>query len=58
MTWEQVDSTSWRAEVPGGWVLKVYGDFDPWDDHAVENPHFAICFIPDPAHRWELEDDK
>lgn len=54
MTWEQIDNCTWRAEVPGGWVLKIYHDY--WPDPTPEYPHFAICFIPDPAHRWELED--
>lgn len=59
MNWETIDkhirgTANWeetkRAKVPGGWVLRVQGCHDL---EYVSN----LCFIPDPLHEWEVEDD-
>lgn len=52
LQFEEVESnlagTVWRAQVPGGWIVRVtnengYG----WRD--------SVCFMPDPNHEWLKE---
>jgi hypothetical protein len=34
-----------RAKVPGGWLVAVVS--------GTVNSHTAVCFVPDPEHRWD-----
>jgi hypothetical protein len=34
-----------RARVPGGWLVAVVS--------GTVNSHTAVCFVPDPEHRWD-----
>jgi hypothetical protein len=34
-----------RAKVPGGWLVAVLS--------GTVNIHAAVCFVPDPEHRWD-----
>ena len=59
--WETIDGYNFRMKIPGGWVLKVREDVmqdrgsygqglcTGWDWRV------AICFIPDPDHKWVID---
>ncbi len=34
-----------RAKIPGGWLVALVS--------GTVNSHTAVCFVPDPEHRWE-----
>jgi len=34
-----------RAKVPGGWLVTVIS--------GTINSQTAVCFVPDPEHRWD-----
>jgi hypothetical protein len=34
-----------RAKVPGGWLVALVS--------GTVNSHTAVCFVPDPEHRWD-----
>ena len=34
-----------RAKVPGGWLVKIVS--------GSINSQTAVCFVPDPEHRWD-----
>jgi hypothetical protein len=34
-----------RVRVPGGWLVAVVS--------GTINSHTAVCFVPDPEHRWD-----
>jgi hypothetical protein len=34
-----------RAKIPGGWLVAVVS--------GTVNAHTAVCFVPDPEHRWD-----
>jgi len=60
MVFEKIDDYHRRAQVPGGWLVKVYEDVYinmHIDDNRPE-PGYAwqvsMCFVPDPNHEWEL----
>lgn len=52
--WENIRcrwSDTYRAKVHGGWLVKemshsIWGVFFPIG--------IAICFVPDPNHKWEI----
>ena len=48
--YEQIDSVTYRAKVPGGWLIKSE---DPtWKpDQSVQ---VNLIFISDPNHEWEI----
>jgi hypothetical protein len=46
LNWEQVELgwfNTWRAEVPGGWLVWVRTDSGT-----------GLTFYPDPQHQWKL----
>lgn len=45
--WNQLDESTWRLEVFGGWVL-----FSSFPDS--DNPSDCMCFIPDREHEWKV----
>jgi hypothetical protein len=51
--WEQLKKNTFRARVPGGWVLKnVIGSRSP---HGGVSDAVALVFIPDRYHEWKVE---
>lgn len=44
--WEELDSTTGRLRISEGWVIRTQGY-----DTGV-----AICFVPDPAHNWVINE--
>lgn len=52
-----------RAKVIGGWIVKTlvsYDSYDSLNDHNSpdwDRRLLSTIFIPDPNHKWELEDD-
>lgn len=62
MNWEQIDSHSKRAWIPGlGWLVKVsedvYTRLDVDDPYGYEW-RIGLTFVPDPHKTWELEVDE
>ena len=63
MIFEAIDSQHSRAKVYGGWLVKAFEDVA----HDVTCPGFnpcnrdvrvAMAFVPDPKHRWKLDDPR
>lgn len=58
LKWEELggDVISRRAEVPGGWLVMVYGDvFHDRDFNGARTQldyRIAMSFVPDPNHEW------
>jgi hypothetical protein len=62
--WEMIDADTYRAKVPGGWLVR-YNDLvtttfmDTSYQIAIKgtdhNYHSTITFIADPDHGWDLE---
>lgn len=60
MNWEEIDDYHQRAKVFGGWLVKTFvnvshyteynGMQDGWDWRV------AMCFVPDPSHKWIVEE--
>ena len=40
----EVNISTVRAKLPGGWLIKV---------SDIGEQHFNVTFIPDPNHEWE-----
>ena len=59
--WEEVSDQTLRLKVPEGWVVQVEQYVIEYDKHDNKIPKFlttAVCFVPDPEHKWKLEDSK
>lgn len=58
LKWEELggDVISRRAEVPGGWLVMVYGDvFHDRDFNGARTQldyRIAMSFVPDQNHEW------
>lgn len=54
---EQIDNSTTRAKVYGGWLVKTYEDvmtnFDNRKDTGYEW-RVAMAFVPDAKHEWEI----
>ena len=53
LKWEYIDELHLRAAIPDGWLVKSYAYFQ--DSNIY---HVAMCFVPDPEHKWSLNGDK
>ena len=52
--WEEIDTYSERLKVAGGWVIRC------WlrqSDLFANSTALQMLFVPDPQHKWELEDE-
>jgi hypothetical protein len=49
--WEKLNSTTERAKVIGGWVLRSRDVDDCNTQYTVE----SMVFIPDPEHKWSVK---
>ena len=60
LEWEEVDNVwktnampngyTYRAKVPGGWLVSVWAGDDKTQVHGG-----GVTFLPDPTHGWEHE---
>lgn len=61
LEFEQIDDFHQRAKVIGGWVLKAYENVCETTPHNTfesgYNWRVAMCFIPDPNHEWQIENE-
>ncbi len=56
----------WRAQVPGGWLVRVVSDVRSPVNYGEGEPRFeegyewrdSVCFMPDPKHEWGKEPRK
>jgi len=59
--WQQISRTTYRAKVPGGWIIKDL------EERVTKTPEFwatavrksvgnALCFIEDEKYEWEVAD--
>lgn len=53
LDWERIDdgtghACEYRAEVPGGWLIKII-PFSPPENRTY---HLALTFLPDPEYVW------
>jgi hypothetical protein len=51
--------STYRAQVPGGWLVSVWAAPNTARGNAETNKHtFAgsVAFVPDPTHGWTLDD--
>ena len=59
LEWESIDNYHTRAKVFGGWLIKAYEDVSHnLPDQGLRNGwdlRIAMCFMPDPEHKWEVE---
>lgn len=61
LNWEQVELgwfNTWRAEVPGGWLVFAvsYVSIFVGSDVAMRQPEqyiSGLTFFPDPQHQWK-----
>ena len=61
MHFERIDNEHQRAKVPGGWIVKAFGEVmtQLHPGHNASDGYewrIAMCFVPDPEHKWQLED--
>lgn len=49
--WEQLDESTWRAKVIGGWVLKVRMFIEGKRGVVMSE---SMTFIPDRDHEWHI----
>lgn len=42
-----------RLKVPGGWIVTEESGPEKHGPFAT-----SMCFVPDPNHEWELEDER
>jgi DNA-directed RNA polymerase alpha subunit len=52
--WEELDESTWRAKVIGGWLIKARM-FIEGERGVVMSE--SLTFIPDLHHKWNLDDD-
>lgn len=51
--------STYRARVPGGWLVSVWAGRDPSGTYTAIDFHTwggGVTFVSDPEHRWELDD--
>ena len=50
--WEKIckDQPTFRAQVPGGWLVKACDTNDVNTEYTV----MTMVFVPDPTHAWNL----
>jgi hypothetical protein len=48
----QPDGHTYRAKVPGGWLVSVWAGDDK--DHGLGG---GLTFLPDPGNEWDVEED-
>ncbi len=48
--WEKVNDGTSRLETPQGWLVNI-------DIYGEQEYSTAMCFVPDEAKEWELEED-
>jgi hypothetical protein len=60
MEWETIDNYTQRAQVLGGWIVKVVEDvFHHTEDRGFQSGwdyRIAVVFVPDVLHMWNPED--
>ncbi|MBU4311913.1 MAG: hypothetical protein KJ706_04275 [Candidatus Omnitrophica bacterium] len=56
--WENVNKGTDRLMVVGGWILSVEASTTTPNGTAGVAVSETLCFVPDPDHTWELEDEK
>jgi hypothetical protein len=44
--------STWRAQVPGGWLVTVWAGDDPKTHLHVNGG--GLTFVPDPEHSWQM----
>ncbi len=49
LTWVNIGNNIERAKVFGGWLLVL---------REPRKPTFCMTFMPDPKHKWDIEEDK
>jgi hypothetical protein len=63
--WERIDYReremirTWRAKVPGGWVLRAESWWDTTEDSEAEgnfSQSESMVFIPDAKQDWNVND--
>ncbi len=56
---ETADTCStYRAEVPGGWLVSVWAGqkpTPPYKDTNFQTWGGGVTFVPDPSHSWKLD---
>lgn len=51
--------STYRAEVPGGWLVSVWSGQNPSlknKDTNLQTWGGGVTFVPDQHHKWDLED--
>jgi len=57
LTWEKITPTTQRLEVYGGWIVsRDIFKGHTWMGGASDSISVSLVFVPDPKHRWVLED--
>lgn len=59
LEWESIDNYHLRAKVFGGWLVKAMEDvIHNTDQQGMRSGwdfRVAMCFVPDPEYKWEVE---
>lgn len=59
LTWEDIDNYHQRAKVFGGWLVKAMEEVVHDTEHQGMRGGWdfrvAMCFVPDPEYKWEVE---
>jgi hypothetical protein len=49
--WEKINTTTWRARTPHGWIV-LHKSFDSDTEVTVAE---SMVLYPDPKHEWKLK---
>ena len=53
--WDTViEGSLYRLKIFGGWLVSEISDVDTVD---ANNQVTSICFVPDPKHEWDLNEE-
>jgi hypothetical protein len=60
---DRSDIETWRAEVPGGWLVSVWATRDRANATGTARPGGSnwgggVTFVPDEKHEWKVGDDE
>ena len=63
LEWEDIDEYHRRARIFNGWLVKVIEDVHVslHEDMRPQSGYewrVAMCFVPDPYHSWELDEEE